>query len=265
MMEKREARGEKAALQMLRPQLVPVRRKRRFRTGPIQKECTMSMVQRSSNREGPGNRAVQSFGSPGSGEEIEGESDHRIANNLQLLMAMVAAEKRELADPAAGLVFDRMLGRIGAIAGVHRQLTRPQQTGFVDAGGYLRTLVNQIETGCCDVAGGRRLTVSADPVSVPARLAGAMGLIVSECVLNACKYAYPAQRPGEVRIELRLAGPHALRLSVEDDGTGRSQDEGGSGGFGTHLMEALAARIEATLFRENLRPGTRIVLAVPLA
>lgn len=225
----------------------------------------MSMVQRSSSREGPGHRAVPSFGALVSGEEIERESDHRIANNLQLLMAMVAAEKRELADPAAGLVFDRMLGRIGAIAGVHRQLARPQQTGFVDAGGYLGTLVKQMETGCCDVAGGRRLAVSADAVSVPAHLAGAMGLIVSECVLNACKYAYPAQGPGEVRIELRLAGPHALRLSVEDDGIGQSQGGGGSGGFGTQLMEALAARIDATLVRENLRPGTRIVLAVPLA
>ncbi|WP_454798209.1 sensor histidine kinase [Novosphingobium lindaniclasticum] len=237
----------------------------------------MPMAERTPNREGPARHAAPL---PGSGEawpeaalEAE-ESDHRIANNLQLLMAMIAAEKREVSDPAAGLALDRMLGRIGAIAGVHRQLTRTAEAGagagagaasaVVDIGGYLRTLARQIEAGCCDAAAGRRLRVRSDAVLVPARLAAAMGLIASECVLNACKYAYAAQAPGEVRIGLSLAGPHALRLTVEDDGAGH----GGalpSAGFGARLIAMLAARIGAALVWEDARPGTRVVLAVPLA
>jgi two-component sensor histidine kinase len=72
--------------------------------------------------------------------EMARESDHRIANNLQLLMAMIAPERHEVDDPHAGLMLARMLGRIGAIAGVHRQFTRPQKHGRVDVGGYLATL-----------------------------------------------------------------------------------------------------------------------------
>lgn len=195
--------------------------------------------------------------------EVSRESDHRIANNLQLLMAMIAAERRDIADPQGALALDRMMGRIGAIAGVHRQLTRPEagSGSAVEIGGYLQMLVHQIESGCCDGVGGRRLKVASDTALVPARMAAAIGLIASECVLNACKYAYPAGAAGEVRIELRLASAHALRLTVEDDGVGQTE---GSAGFGTRLIDMLAARIGGALLREATRPGTRIVLAVPL-
>lgn len=216
----------------------------------------MPMAQRSSSREAPASPAAFPIGA-----DAAFESDHRIANNLQLLMAMISAERRDIADPTAALAMERMLGRIGAIAGVHRQLTRPQQTGMVELGGYLQMLALQIEAGCCDVVAGRRLRVFSDTALVPARLAAAIGLIASECMLNACKYAYPAQEAGEVRIDMRLASPHALRLAVEDDGIGVSLPEAG---FGTRLIEMLAGRIGAALIRENKEPGTRIVLAVPL-
>jgi two-component sensor histidine kinase len=199
--------------------------------------------------------------------ELVHESDHRIANNLQLLMAMIAAERRDIADPQASLVLDRMLGRIGAIAGVHRQLSRPQESGMVEIGGYLQMLVHQIESGCCDVVAGRRLRLAAETAHVPARLAAAIGLIASECVLNACKYAYPAKAPGEVRVALTLASAHALRLTVEDDGVGGGEvgRRDSQAGFGTRLIAMLADRIGAAVVREQGYPGTRIVLAVPLA
>ncbi|WP_169795091.1 sensor histidine kinase [Novosphingobium barchaimii] len=225
-------------------------------TRPVNKERRMPMAQRSSSREAHAGPAASPVGADGAFE-----SDHRIANNLQLLMAMIAAERRDIVDPAAALALERMLGRIGAIAGVHRQLTRPQESGMVEIGGYLQTLALQIEAGCCDVVAGRQLRVASDTALVPARLAAAIGLIASECVLNACKYAYHAQEAGEVRIVMRLASAHALRFSVEDDGIGSGSPEPG---FGTRLIEMLAARIGAALIRENTRPGTRIVLAVPL-
>ncbi|HUD30698.1 MAG TPA: sensor histidine kinase, partial [Novosphingobium sp.] len=152
-----------------------------------------------------------------------------------------------------------------------RQLTRPQQGSAqdgdaVEIGAYLQALVQQIEGGCCDVVGGRRLRVGTDSALVPARMAAAIGLIVSECVLNACKYAYPAGAPGEVRIDLRLASAHALRLTIEDDGADMDEDgmEAPAAGFGTRLVEMLAARVGGALLRERANPGTRVVLAVPL-
>lgn len=222
----------------------------------------MPMARRSSNRETP--TPIPGTTDP---DGTGAESDHRIANNLQLLMAMIAAERRDVADPQARLALDRMLGRIGAIAGVHRQLTRTPESGLVEIGGYLQTLAHQIEAGCCDVVAARHLRLTTDSALVPARLAAAIGLIVSECVLNACKYAYPPQAAGEVRIALSLASAHALRLTVEDDGAGMGAGMGkatGDNGFGTRLVRMLAARIDAALICEDARPGTRIVLAVPL-
>lgn len=199
-----------------------------------------------------------------SAEDAARESDHRIANNLQLLMAMVMAEQRDITDPGTRLVLDRITSRIGAIAGVHRHLTHRADNRTVEFGTYLRTLAQQIEAGCCDTVAGRRLIVTADTVIVPTRLAAAVGLIASEAVLNACKYAYPGEAGGEVRIDLRVAAAGALRLVIEDDGTGPAPDTAASG-FGTRLTAMLASRIGAALLRENARPGTRIILAIPMA
>lgn len=190
------------------------------------------------------------------------ESDHRIANNLQLLMAMLTAEMREISDPAACHVLNLMLGRVGAIAGVHRHLTRQPDSGTLDIGVYLETLCRQMELSCGDPAGARRLMVTTESVQVCTRLAAAIGLIASEAIMNACKHAYPPHAPGEVRIDLHRAGPHALYLGVEDDGAGRRV---ASGGFGSRLVATLASRIGAATIWEDAHPGTRFVLAVPLA
>lgn len=201
-------------------------------------------------------------GASQAGNDPVRESDHRIAGNLQLLMAMIAAERCEVTEPQARLVLERMLGRIGAIAEVHRHRTHPQEAGMVEIGAYLRTLVGQIEAGCRDGPGRRRLHLAADTALVPARLAAAIGLVASECVLDACKHAYPPHLAGDVRIALTLASAHALRLTIEDDGTGGSGT--GASGFGARLVEMLATRIGGALIREDAYPGTRIVLAVSL-
>ncbi|WP_162528445.1 sensor histidine kinase [Novosphingobium sp. BW1] len=193
------------------------------------------------------------------------ESDHHIANNLQLLMAIISAEKRDTTDTGAAAAFDRLLARTGAIATAHRHLTRVTKADTIEIGGYLGELTRQIELGCCDELVARQIQLNADAIHVQANVGAALGLITSECVLNACKYAYHPTQTGHIRVALRRSGGQALELAVEDDGIGMTHNSIGSdSGFGSRLIGLLAERIGAITMWQDLHPGTRFTLALRL-
>jgi two-component sensor histidine kinase len=94
-------------------------------------------------------------------------------------------------------------------------------------------------------------------------VATSIGVIVSELVGNACKYAYPADRPGNVEILLRKAHPGGFSLEVLDHGRGRSSDAAPEGsGLGNQLIAMMAKRLGASHIWSDARPGTRFTLCV---
>lgn len=192
---------------------------------------------------------------------IADESNHRVANSLQLLAAMVSIEARRVADPVARATLDETTRRIAAIAGVHRQLYQARDTARVDLGAYLEDLGDALERSCGDAAGGRRVLVAADPVEVSPEAATAIGVMVSELVGNACKYAYPEGTPGDVRIALIGETAGGATLHVFDRGHGMTPGtEPRGSGLGTQLVAMMAKRLGGAFRWSDAAPGTRFTL-----
>lgn len=190
------------------------------------------------------------------------EAHHRIANNLQLLATMVSIEARRMVDPLALAALDMTQRRIMAIAGVHRQLYQAGRSAAVDLGCYLQALGDDLEHCCGDSATGRHVRATAtDAVMVGAEEATALGIVVSELVSNACKYAYAPGQPGDVAILLSAMPFGGYRLDVVDYGRGlRVEDMPRGTGLGTRLVRMMAAKINATCAWHDAAPGTRFTL-----
>ena len=189
------------------------------------------------------------------------EMNHRIANSLQLLSAMVSVEARTIEDPAALAALDMTQRRIGAIASVHRHLYRMHETSVVDLCAYLNELGADLEAGCGSVAIDRHVIVQAAPVAVTAEDATAIGIVVSELVSNACKYAYAADEPGDVRITLHHLPLRGYLLEVEDRGRGLAEAVIRGTGLGSRLVHMMVRRLGGS-HGYHARPGTRFVLRV---
>ena len=192
------------------------------------------------------------------------EVNHRVANSLQLVSAMVGMQASALDDAGARAALEDTQRRIAAIAQVHRRLYTSDNVEQVDMQEYLGALVEELgETWSAE--GARRiLSLAADPIHLPTDRAVSLGVIVTELVSNACKYAYPA-RSGEVRIGLARDGDGHFILSVEDDGIGMTAGDAPRGtGLGTKLIRAMAQSLQTRVEYDPGHGGVRATLRAAL-
>ena len=184
------------------------------------------------------------------------ETNHRVANSLQLLSALISSEARDVSDPTMLKVLELTQHRITAIASVHRHLYSSGSDDDVDLGVYLEDLGEQIARSCPPH---RRILVNATTVLVKPSAATSIGILVTELVTNACKHAYSPESPGDINITLRslLDGTHCL--IVEDQGLGTAMHSGRVG-LGRRLMDAIVCKLGAMARLEDALPGTRFVM-----
>lgn len=189
------------------------------------------------------------------------EVNHRVANSLALVASLVHMQAGALKDPSAKDALLETQSRITAIAGIHRRLYTSDDVRFVEMDSYLASLVGEL--GEAMTAAGRNHSIQLDvePITVSTDRAVSLGVIVTELVTNAYKYAYPSG-VGSIRVRLRRSGAESISLVVEDDGVGWSGTGTPSGtGLGTKIVRAMASSLRAPVEYDQDHPGTRVTLS----
>ena len=112
---------------------------------------------------------------------------------------------------------------------------------------------------------GSAVTLKRDlaPVTLATSDAVNLGIVVTEWVTNAFKYAYGDGR-GEVRVRLEERGG-AINVTVEDDGVGRGDVPRVKGtGLGTRIVNTIAGLMRAETQYKQRNPGTEARLSFPI-
>ena len=191
------------------------------------------------------------------------EVNHRIANSLQIVSSLVQLQSGRVQDPDGKAALLDTQHRIEAIMQVHRRLYSSEEVGLVEMDRYLEGLVGEL--GSSLSAGGLHhpLRLTAPTVSIPTDKAVSIGILVTELVINAYKYAYPQGQSGDIRVILSQAGPDRLAIAVEDDGVGLPAHPADKRppGLGQQIIEAMASRLGATVEHDPRHRGTRISVA----
>ena len=79
-------------------------------------------------------------------------------------------------------------------------------------------------------------------ILVEANTAFALGIVMTELVTNAVKYAFPPPRSGTIFAETRIGEPERVEVSIRDDGIGMASFREGSLGYG--LVRSLVEQIQ---------------------
>lgn len=170
------------------------------------------------------------------------ELQHRVSNNLQVVAALLALQKRHVADDDARAALDEASRRLGLIGRIHRQLYEPtgERIGMAP---FLRQLAADV----VDSAGapGTRLKLEVDEaLDLNADAAISVALIVSEALSNAVEHGLCGAADGTIRLAMAQTGEGGILIEVADDGPGLPD------GFAPDQSPSLGLRIASTLARQ---------------
>jgi two-component sensor histidine kinase len=185
------------------------------------------------------------------------ELAHRTKNNLMMVVSLLLMQARLKSNPETRQALEKAADRIQAIASAHEHFQPVEHEGRVEMSAYLEKLCAHLADALRDV---RPITVKVEAAKIhlPAEKAVPLGLIVNELVTNALKHAFPADRPGTIRVALSRAS--GLTLLVSDDGVGRSKET--KQGMGTRLVRLLAEQLGAELAWDQSDIGCQVSLEI---
>lgn len=187
------------------------------------------------------------------------EVNHRIQNSLQLVSSFLGLQARSSEDQGLKDAFEEARRRLSAVALVHRRLYRADQIENVDLARYLEELCAEMLDSMGPEWDGY-LTLNIAPVLIPTDRAVTLGLVLTELVINANKYAYDGA-PGPIEISLEEQGSK-FRLIVADHGRGKHEPRQG---FGTRMMSAMVNQLGGELEYKDNKPGLRAVLTASVS
>jgi two-component sensor histidine kinase/CheY-like chemotaxis protein len=186
------------------------------------------------------------------------EVNHRVGNSLQIIASLLHLQANSSTQEDVKAALTTAMGRVAAVAQVHRRLYTSHDLKSVLLNQYLDALLEDLRRSA---EGNKmsRLTLKAEPIEIDPDRAVAIGIIVNELVMNAVKYAYP-NGAGPIHVDLAAQGDDLL-LSIADDGVGlNAKTDLRSTGMGQRIVTAMALKLEASVERDPAHAGTRIVL-----
>ena len=186
------------------------------------------------------------------------EVNHRVGNSLQIIASLLHLQANSSTQDDVKAALTNAMGRVAAVAQVHRRLYTSHDLKSVLLNQYLDALLEDLRRS---TEGERmsRLTLKAEPIEIDPDRAVAIGIIVNELVMNAVKYAY-TDRTGPIHVALTSDGDDLL-LAISDDGVGlNGRIDPRSTGMGQRIVSAMASKLEANVERDPNHAGTRILL-----
>ncbi|ACK50032.1 signal transduction histidine kinase [Methylocella silvestris BL2] len=188
------------------------------------------------------------------------EMEHRVANSLQMIASILLLKARAVTSEETRVHLRDAHQRVMSIAAVQKHLHASSGVREIEVSSYLSTLCSSLAASMVADSQPIAIKVEADEGTVDSANAVSIGLIVTELLINAIKYAFPTDKAdARVLVKYEIKGPD-WKLTVADNGVGKRAGEARSAdsGLGTAIVSALAQQLDAKIEIASDTTGTSV-------
>ncbi|MBU8541538.1 sensor histidine kinase [Falsiroseomonas tokyonensis] len=196
-------------------------------------------------------------------ERLLRELQHRVKNNLQVIVAILDLQSRQLRAPESRAALRSVGRRVEALRLLHDKLHLSGEVDELDLGEYLAQLSASLlsfhEDGTARVQLAleveRGLLVSPDQ-------AAPLGLAVNEFITNSLKHAF-GEGLGRIGLTLQAAPAHRALLRLSDNGRGLPMPRPKTG-TGMRMIESFGRQLGSAVHWTSDGTGTRLEMTIRL-
>lgn len=179
------------------------------------------------------------------------EVQHRVKNNLQLVVALIRLEARN-EGRGDRINLSALAGRIESLQLLYQALSPDMPGEEIDLGHYLSQIAAAVVNSYA--ADGIQLNLKVDHAPVSVNVALPVGLVVNELLTNSFKYAFGGRGHGIITVQCLRKGQDRYQVVVADNGIGLPE------GVVWPVPGKISALIVQTL-RENTRTDLNVETA----
>ena len=190
------------------------------------------------------------------------EMRHRIANSLQIIASILLLKAGSVTSEETKNELRAAHQRVMSVATVQSHLHASDGIEEIEMGPYLTKLSAGLASSMVGPKQHIDIAVAASAGALPTSHAVSLGLIVTELIMNAIKYAFPqARASARIRVTFEKAKSD-WKLTVSDNGVGRLQnaESDTSTGLGTALIGALAKQLNAQISETSSPKGLSVAV-----
>ena len=192
------------------------------------------------------------------------ELQHRVKNSFATIASLVGLEAEKAGSPETREALGMIRGRIETLSNLYTILYDTGDAREISLGQYLGKVAFSLEKSQLPGDGRIKIETRIEDISMDAKRASSLGLVLNELLMNAVKYAFPGGRMGKISVALGRKGD-TIVVDVRDDGAGLPPgfDIGKSRGLGLVLVVMLTKQLGGGVKHESGDAGTLFRVTVP--
>ncbi len=152
-------------------------------------------------------------------ETLLREIHHRVKNNMQVISSLLSLQANKLNDPNTIKAFEEAENRVHSMSLVHEILYQSDTITDINLQTYLEKLIQHFSNMFYQTSK-IKIKITAKNIILYMEQAITCGLIVTEVVSNALKYAFPDNSSGLITIDVQQLNDNRYEMRIADNGIG---------------------------------------------